>query len=184
MASRPVPGNSSFAVKMSSHHELPKTHRALVLTSTSQPPEVKTIPTPEPGCGNVVVRVEVANIISHSKEIYNGTRKYPFPTPLVVGTSGLGRVAAIEPDTVLLQPKQLVFIDCFVQGRDDPNAAFLLGVHEGHTEGSKKLVHGEWKDATYAEHAKVPLENCYPLNESLLVRKFGYKVEDLQDISR
>jgi hypothetical protein len=30
----------------------------------------------------------------------------------------------------------------------------------------------------------VPLENCYPLNESLLVGNFGYKIEDLQDISR
>jgi len=104
--------------------------------------------------------------------------------PLVIGTSALGRVAAIGPDAVLLKPGQLVFIDSFVRGRDDPNATFLLGVHEGHTEGSKKLMRGEWKDATYAEYAKIPLENCYPLNESILVGNLGYKVEDLQDISR
>ena len=159
-------------------------HRALVLTSTSEPPEVKIIPTPQPSSGSAVVRVELANIISYSKEIYNGTRKYPFPMPLVIGTSGLGRVAAIGPDAVLLKPGQLVFVDCFVRGRDDPNAAFLLGVHEGHTEGSKELMRGEWRDATYAEYAKIPLENCYPLNESLLGGKFGYKVEDLQDLSR
>lgn len=169
---------------MTSHQELPKTHRALVLTSTSEPPEVQLIPTPQPSCGSAVVRVEAANIISYSKYIYDGTRNYPFPLPLVIGTSGLGRVAAIGPDAVLLKPGQLVFIDCFVRGRDDPDAAFLFGVHEGHTEGSKKLMHGEWKDATYAEYAKLPLENCYPLNEPLLVGKFGYKVEDLQDLSR
>jgi len=104
--------------------------------------------------------------------------------PLVIGTSGLGRVAATGPDSVLHKSGQLVFIDCFVQARDDPNAAFLFGIHEGHTEGSKKLMRGEWKDATYAEYAKIPLENCYQLNESLLVGRFGYKVEDLQDLSR
>ncbi|KAI9738087.1 MAG: hypothetical protein M1818_005515 [Claussenomyces sp. TS43310] len=169
---------------MTSSQALPKMHRALVLTSTDHPPEVKTIATPRPGPGSAVIRVEAANIISYSKDIYNGTRKYPFPMPLVIGTSGLGRVAALGPDAVLLKLGQLVFIDCFVQARDDPNAAFLFGVHEGHTEGSRKLMRGEWKDATYAEYAKIPLENCHPLNESLLVGRFGYKVEDLQDISR
>lgn len=104
--------------------------------------------------------------------------------PLVIGTSGLGRVAATGPDAVLHESGQLVFIDCFVQARDDLNAVFLFGIHEGHTEGSKKLMRGEWKDATYAEYAKIPLENCYQLNESLLVGRFGYKVEDLQDLSR
>jgi len=104
--------------------------------------------------------------------------------PLVIGTSGLGRVAAIGPDAVLLEPGQLVFIDCFVRGRDDPGSAFLLGVHEGNTEASKRLMRGEWRDATYAEYAKLPLENLYPLNESLLGSKFEYGIEDLQDISR
>ena len=104
--------------------------------------------------------------------------------PLVIGTSGIGRIAALGPDAMLLEIGQLVWIDCFIRGRDDPDAAFLLGVHEGHTEGSKKLMRGEWKDATYAEYAKLPLDNCYPLNESLLVENFGYKDEDLQDLSR
>jgi NADPH:quinone reductase-like Zn-dependent oxidoreductase len=169
---------------MASQQGLPKTHRALVLTSTDEPPEVKVIPTPQPGPGSAIVKVEAANIISYSKNIYNGTRKYSFPMPLVIGTSGLGRVAAIGPDAVLLEPGQLVFIDCFVRGRDDPGSAFLLGVHEGNTEASKKLMRGEWRDATYAEYAKLPLENLYPLNESLLGSKFEYGIEDLQDISR
>lgn len=77
-----------------------------------------------------------------------------------------------------------MFVDCFVRARDDLGAAFLLGIHEGDTEGSRKLMRGEWRDATYAEYAKLPLENLYPLNESLLGGKLGYGVEDLQDISR
>jgi NADPH:quinone reductase-like Zn-dependent oxidoreductase len=169
---------------MASAQELPKTHRALVLTSTSEPPEVKVVPTPQPGPGNAIVKIEAANIISYSKNIYNGTRKYPFPMPLVIGSSGIGRVAAIGPDTLLLKPGQLVFVDCFVRGRDDQGSAFLLGVHEGNTEASRKLMQGEWRDATYAEYAKIPLENLHQLNESSLGEKWGYGVENLQDISR
>jgi NADPH:quinone reductase-like Zn-dependent oxidoreductase len=169
---------------MASHPDLPKTHRALVLTSTSQPPEVKIIPTPQPTPGSAVIRVEAANIISYSKYIYDGTRNYPFPMPLVIGSSALGRVAATGPDATFLKAGQLVFIDCYIRGRDDPNAAFLFGIHEGHNDGSKILMRGEWRDSTYAEYAKVPLENCYPLNESVLFGKLGYTIEYLQDISR
>jgi threonine dehydrogenase-like Zn-dependent dehydrogenase len=75
-------------------------------------------------------------------------------------------------------------MDTFIHGRDDPSAAFLLGVHEGHTPGSKHLMAGEWRDATYAEYCKLPLENCFPLNEDLLLGKCGYKVEELADIAR
>jgi NADPH:quinone reductase-like Zn-dependent oxidoreductase len=132
---------------MATPQELPETHRALVLTSTNQPPEVKIIPTPQPSSGSAVVRVEAANILSYSKYIYNGARKYPFPVPFVTGTSGLGRVAAIGPDAVLLEPGQLVFIDSFIKGRDDPSSAFLFGIDEGHTDRSKKLMRGEWRDA-------------------------------------
>jgi len=70
-----------------------------------------------------------------------------------------------------------------VRGRDDVGAAFLLGIHQGHSDGSRILMRGEWRDATYAEYAKIPLENCYPLNEELLVQKLGYTVEDLSCIS-
>ncbi|TVY82010.1 L-threonine 3-dehydrogenase [Lachnellula suecica] len=169
---------------MTTNQQIPKTHRALVLTSTDQPPEVKTIPTPQPGPGSAVVRIEAANILTYSKYIYNGARKYPFPTPLVIGSSALGRIVATGPDAVLLEAGKFVFVDCFVRARDDTASAFLLGIHEGHTEKSKKLMQGEWRDATYAEYAKLPLESCYPLNEELLVGKLGYKMEDLQEIPR
>lgn len=169
---------------MASRQELPEIHRALVLTSIAHGPEIKHVPTPQPGAGSAVVRIEAANILSYSKFIYNGARNYLFPMPLVIGTSALGRIAALGPDSVQLKPKELVFIDCFIRGRDNPEAAFLFGIHEGHTEGSKILMRGEWRDSTYAEYAKVPLENCYLLDESLLQDKFGYGVDELQDISR
>lgn len=174
---------------MTSHQALPSTHRALVLSSISESPTVKTIPTPQPSPGSAVVRILVANVIPYMRDIYDGTRNYPFPTPLVTGTSAIGRVAAVGPDATSLQAGQLVHVDIVVRGRDDPSSVFLLGVHEGYTEGSRKLMHGEWRNGTYAEYAKIPLESCTPLDEKRLLGKpedggLGYKVEDLAFITK
>jgi threonine dehydrogenase-like Zn-dependent dehydrogenase len=120
--------------------------------------------------------------------IYNGERKYAYPTPLVAGTSAIGRVAAVGPDSVLLRPGQLVFTDCVIRGRDDPSAIILSGIVEGGSEGSRKLMASEWRDSTYAEYVKALLENCFPLNESLLCGSprdggLGYEVKRLAYIS-
>lgn len=50
-------------------------------------------------------------------------------------------------------------------------------------------MRGEWKDATCAEYAKLPLENVYPLDEKRLLGKkedggLGLELEDLCDLSR
>ena len=173
---------------MSFNQELPKTHRALILRSTDEPLKVEVIPTPQPTPGSVTVRILVASVIPYVRDIYNGTRQYPIPMPLVIGSSAIGRVAVVGPDTTFLKPGQLVHVDTFLRGRDDPTALCLFGIHEGYTEGSRTLMHGEWRDATYAEYAKVPLENCNALDEERLIGSprnggLGYKIEDLQYIS-
>lgn len=161
---------------MATEHGLPKTHRALVLSSTSEPPTVKTIPTPHPTPGSAVVSILAANVIPFMRGIYDGTRQYAFPTPLVIGTAAIGRVAAVGPDSTLLKPGQLVLVDSTVHSRDDPDDACLSGIHEGFTDGSRKLMHGEWRDSTYAEYAKVPLENCAVLDETRLLG-MGYSID-------
>ena len=173
---------------MSFNQELPKTHRALVLRSTNEPPKVEVISTPQPTPGSVTVRIVVASIVPYMRDIYDGTRQYPFPMPLVIGSSAIGRVAAVGPDATFLKPGQLVHVDIFLRGRDDPTALCLFGIHEGFTEGSRTLMHGEWRDTTYAEYAKIPLENCDVLDEARLLGfpmngGLGYKIEDLQYIS-
>lgn len=162
---------------------LPQAHRALIVNSTSSPPAVQTIPTPQPGPGSAVVRILAANVISYMRQIYNGERQYPFPTPLVPGASAIGRVAAVGPDATLLKPGMLVLVDCTIRGRDDATAVFLSGIHEGYSEGSKTLMRGEWKDSTYAEYAKVPLETCEVLDEGKLCGRMGYEIADLAYIS-
>ena len=49
-------------------------------------------------------------------------------------------------------------------------------------------MRGEWRDSTYAEYAKVPLENCEAPDEGRLLGGFdegglGYSVEALAYIS-
>jgi threonine dehydrogenase-like Zn-dependent dehydrogenase len=168
---------------------LPKTHRALVVTSRDEPPTIKDLPTPQPVPGSAIVRIICANIVSYMRDIYNGKRQHAYPTPLVAGTSAIGRLAAVGPDATLLSPGQLVIIDSTIRGRDDAGAVSLLGIHEGFTPGSARLMRGEWRDATYAEYAKVPLENCHVLDEKRLLGAadaggLGYAVEDLAMISR
>jgi hypothetical protein len=54
-----------------------------------------------------------------------------------------------------------------------------MGMHGGN---AMKLMEGEWRDGSYAEYAKFPLENVFPLDEEVLLRKLGYGVEDLSGI--
>jgi threonine dehydrogenase-like Zn-dependent dehydrogenase len=103
---------------------LPTHHRALVLETIEAGYQVNTIATPHPGPGSAVVRIFYAGVVSYHREIYNGKREYHFPKPLVGGLSAIGRVVALGLDAVALQLGQLIFIDCVVRGRDDPNQLF------------------------------------------------------------
>lgn len=179
--------------KMAIEHEppaLPATHRALVLSSVRDPLDITLVPnhpTPSPVPGSAVVRILATGVISYAGEVYSGIRSYPFPKPMVPGSSAIGRVAAVGPDAASLKPGQLVFLDSFVRGRDDDAARILLGVSDGVTDGSRKLMRDAWRDGTFAEYARLPLENCYALDEARLLGSghaddeggLGYAVEDL-----
>lgn len=167
---------------------LPQTHRALVLSSRSSPPTVEERPLPSLTPGSALVRILCSGVISYMGDVYSGKRKYPFPTPFTPGTSAIGRIASVGPDATLLTPGQLVYINSFIRGRDNPTAAIILGLHEGFTDGSRRMMHGEWKDGTFAEYAKVPLESCFVLDEGRMTGHvddggLGYEVERLAYIS-
>jgi threonine dehydrogenase-like Zn-dependent dehydrogenase len=169
------------------YEALPKVHRALVQRVYAEPLQVETIPTPQPTPGSAIVNVLTANVISYLGGVYNGERKYSYPNPIVTGTSAVGHIAALGPDSTSLKIGQLVYVDCVIRGRDDPSAIILSGIADGSTEGGRKLMHGEWRDSTFAEYVKAPLENCFPLNDSLLCGNptdggLGYEIERLSYI--
>ena len=159
--------------------DLPEQHRALVLVNIEAGLQIKQLPTPEAGPGSAVVHIHAAGVLSYHREIYNGDRQYSFPKPLVGGSSAIGRIAAVGPDATALKPGQLVYVDCTIHGRDDPDNLFLTAIHDGLTEGSKKLMRDMWRDGTFAEYAKMPLEVCLPLDEAQLCGRLGYSLPDL-----
>lgn len=162
---------------------IPIEHRALFVESSEQPIAVKTLPTPQIVHGSAIVKVLAADIISYHREIYNGQRHYAFPKPLIPGSSCIGRIAAVGPDATKLVPGQLVFVDCVMRSRDNPEDLFLSAINDGMSEGSQKLMRDVWRDGAFAEYQKVPLENCIPLDEKRLCGQLGYSYAQLMYIS-
>lgn len=147
---------------------LPSTHRALVQEVYAEPFVVKTMPTPPPTPGAAVVKVLAARVMSYAREVYNGVRKYDYPTPLTGGSSAIGRIAALGPDATVLKVSDLVYVDCTIRGRDDPDAIMLLGLVAGSSAGSRKLIDDEWRNGSFAEYVKAPLETLFRLDEHRL----------------
>jgi NADPH:quinone reductase-like Zn-dependent oxidoreductase len=111
--------------------ELPNTHRALVLSAIGEDPTVQTVPVPECTPGSAIVRISVAGVLPYARAVYGGERAYPMPTPLVIGSSAVGRVVRVAPDATTLAVGQLVFVDSYIRGRDNKGISFLSVLHEG-----------------------------------------------------
>ncbi|EED16150.1 isopropanol dehydrogenase, putative [Talaromyces stipitatus ATCC 10500] len=139
------------------------THKALILRSRNEPLTLETVLRPVAKAGQAVIRTLAADIVPYMHQVLHGSR----------------RVVEVGPDAVKLSPGQLVFCDITIRARDDPNVSILFGIHGGGYPAAQKLMDGEWRNATYAEYTKFPLENLYPLNEDVLFNRFGYAVSDL-----
>lgn len=177
------------AASMSASNNLPQTMKALVLASTSTPPTIETVPVPGPTIASATVQILTTTVISYTRDILNGKRNYPFPKPLIPGFSAIGRIAALPIDATKLKVGDLVFVDCLVRSRDDITELYLAGIHEGYSEGAKKLARDVYRDWTFAEYARIPIENLTPFNEKKLLGSpadggFGYSVEQIASVAR
>ncbi|ETN36681.1 uncharacterized protein HMPREF1541_08959 [Cyphellophora europaea CBS 101466] len=159
------------------------TMQALRQHKQYEPLALEEIPIPTAEPGSAVVQVLAAGVISYTRDIYDGTRKYPYVTPLTAGSSAVGRIHAVGPDSTALRQGQLVIFDITVRSRDNPADIFLSAISQGFTEGSRKLM-GHWTDGAYADYVKAPLENVFALDEDRLVGELGYKIPELLSISR
>ena len=112
---------------------LPDTHRALTLSSIQKDIDVtvKVVQAPQPTSGSAVVKVVLTPVLPYAWEVYGGMRQYPIPLPSVIGSQAIARVVEVGGDAVKLAPGQLVLVDSYVRGRDDPSISFLAGLHEG-----------------------------------------------------
>lgn len=170
---------------------LPSTRRALVCPAVGQPLIVQTIPTPDAVPGSVIVRILASNVEPAMAKLLSGERSgIAFPTPFIPGSRAIGRVAAVGPDTTSLQIGQLVMLEPFVRGRDNPDVQILWGAGVyGANPSAHKLMKDAWRDGMCAEYTRAPLENCYALNEKVLLGSpaeggLGYSVADLTCLMR
>lgn len=117
------------------------------------------------------------------REIWDGTRPFDYPTPIIPGPFGVGRVIALGPDSTSLKIGQLVYVDTVVHSRDEPNHTSLTSFMRG--TGGKLIDY--WRDGTFAQYKAAPLESVFPLNEKRLIGgqgSLGYQLEDLAALGR
>ncbi|OAL45082.1 GroES-like protein [Pyrenochaeta sp. DS3sAY3a] len=158
---------------------LPKTMKALVQEEKNAPLVLKDVPTPEPGPGSVVVKILASMLHVETEKILNGKPGFNYPTPMIPGGRSIGRIAATGPDTTSLEIDQLVLLEPFIRARDNPDIWIMWGAMDGTTPASKKLFAENWRNGTWSEYAKVPLEVTWALNENRLCKELGYDVLDL-----
>ncbi|KAK1252018.1 hypothetical protein MKX08_003205 [Trichoderma sp. CBMAI-0020] len=160
----------------------PQNHRAIILKSVEKDlsgVHLESIPTPKVEAGSAVVRILSAGVLSYQRDIYDGSREYPLPKPLVGGFCAVGRVVALGHDAVSLEIGKLVFLDCVIRGRDDLDAMILSGISDGFNDNAQKLMRDVWRDGLFAEYARFPLESCVPLDETRLCHELGYTAQEL-----
>ncbi|KAH7121921.1 chaperonin 10-like protein [Dactylonectria estremocensis] len=160
--------------------DIPAQQQALVLSKVGEPLTLEVRPVPKACPGSIVIRVLAASVRVNTPHVYrNPESGHSLPLPFVPGFIAIGRAIEVGPDATKLKPGQLVFFDPYILGRDDSDSLYVSGLMEWFNEGSHAISRGEWRDSTYAEYAKLPLESCHPLDEQRLLGDLGYTLEDL-----
>lgn len=151
--------------------QIPEAMTALVVESIGSL-SIKTVPTPEPQPGSVIVRVLGTLVNGDAGRLLRGEGlaglDFTIPTLMIPGAYAVGRVAATGPDTTTLEVGQLVMMDPFVRGRDNGDVQILWGTFDGPSPASKRLMANAWRDAVSAQYVRAPLENTWALDERRL----------------
>ncbi len=104
-------------------------------------------PDPEPGEGEVLIRLRAASLNRLDLWVRRGLPSVP--KPRILGADGAGVVEALGPGVTGFEPGEPVVINPGVE------------------HGSKITVIGEHTDGTHAELIAVPASNVYPLADGL-----------------
>ena len=145
---------------------LPSTMRALVLENVGQPLILKTVPTPTPIPGTVIIKVICALVDQNLPRILSGEAGFTYPLPLTPGGRAIGRIAGTGIDTTTFEVGQLVMLEPMIHARDDPDLCILLGAADGWTSRGAKFMRDNWTMAGFAEYVRAPLENTWALDEN------------------
>ncbi len=138
--------------------------KAAVLKEIGKPLIIEELLDPKPKNGEVVVDVISAPVISYSKDVFSGIRKYPFLLPMVPGASAIARVSELGTDATDLKIGDLVYCDPTVRARDKIiSPDIMLQGWIAPTEGAK-ILQRNFPNGSFAERMLVPMENVVKLN--------------------
>ncbi|KAI0453553.1 alcohol dehydrogenase [Xylaria acuta] len=147
---------------------LPPTMRGVVQTGPGKA-TVESVPVPKVEHGSALVKLEASLVHSNVAHIFKADNSmFQFPYPIIPGSFGIGRIAALGPDATTLKEGQLVMVSSFVRARDDPSVSVITGVTGGWTPASQHLYKTLARSGFFAEYVPAPLENIYRLDEARL----------------
>ncbi len=115
-------------------------------------------PTPEPGPGQVLVRLQAAALNRLDLWVREGWPGIKLQYPHIPGADGAGEIAAVGPGVTRWKPGDRVVI----------NSNLGCGICEACVRGQENLCRnwgllGETRRGTYAEYLDLPEQNVYPL---------------------
>jgi alcohol dehydrogenase len=139
--------------------------KAAVLTAFGSPLEIRSVPDPILGTGEVIVDVAAAGVLPYMSEVLSGRRQYLMTLPVTPGAGAVGRVRAVGPDATRLAPGDWVLCDPTVRSRDGaPTPDITLQGLSARGEGGLRLQR-HFGQGSFAERLLVPTENVHPLGE-------------------
>jgi NADPH:quinone reductase-like Zn-dependent oxidoreductase len=135
--------------------------RAVVLRELGEPEvlRLEDVPDPEPGPGEVLVRLEAAALNHRDAWIRRG-QYAGISLPMILGSDGAGEVVAVGEGVD----------SSFVGWRVVINPAFDWG-KDPRVQGPKFRILGLPDNGTYAELVKVPATNIHPIPTGLSVEQ-------------
>ena len=126
---------------------------------------VREIPTPEPGPGEVLVRVEQSGLCGTDILLHDGLyrgRRNPVPPSLIVGHEASGEVVALGPGTIGPKPGTRVAIEAVT------GCGVCFQCLRGHYNLCQDWHHlGLSKDGVLAEFAALPASSLLPLPDEV-----------------
>jgi S-(hydroxymethyl)glutathione dehydrogenase / alcohol dehydrogenase len=158
--------------------------RAVVLTEIGAPMRVAEIELPEPGPGQVRVRLAAAGVCHSDLSLSNGTLRQPVPA--VLGHEGAGTVVAIGPDVTTVTPGDRVVLNwspacgqCQFCRRGEGylciHSADAASTHYASLAGSQTPLYAGLGTAAFATetvvgaNAVLPLPDGVPLTDAALL---------------
>ncbi|MCP2163401.1 zinc-binding dehydrogenase [Goodfellowiella coeruleoviolacea] len=142
--------------------------RAWVLDRAGDEVRCAEVAEPELRGGGVVISTLAVHVPAYAAEVVSGERNYSFPTPLILGPGGIGRVESVAPDVFNVRPGDIVLNTSLLDaGRVDEPQEILVGWTgvdwRGAPSADTRAMQTAWRDGGCAERAVCPKESLIRL---------------------